>query len=315
MARFASSETCTLKRMRPLLVIIGPTASGKSDLAVSLAERYGGEVISADSRQVYRGLDRTTGKIAEEEMRGIPHHLLSVVDPGGIYSAHAFAEDASRLVREINRRGRLPVIAGGTGFYLEALLFRGATSGVSRDDLFRKKIEKKNLRSLQTDLRRLDPAAYDRIDARNPRRIIRALEVIREIGIFPPRKRVARHRYTMVGIEHDTVRLKDRIRRRLDDRFAGMTSEIKRLLDDGVDPAWLDSLGLECRHITRMLAEHIDEKTTRKNLFNAIVAYAKRQRTWWKRYPEAVWYRENEHKKMRSDLDATYGRAGGSTRT
>lgn len=301
--------------MQPLLVIIGPTASGKSDLAIDLAGRYNGEVISADSRQVYRHLNQTTGKVTKEEMRGIPHHLIDTVEPGNEYSAYDFAQDAIRSVKDIVQRGSLPIVVGGSGFYIDALLFHGSVSNVPKDDVFRRRAEKQSLRLLQTDLQQQSPNAYKRIDIENPHRLIRALEIIRSLGFLPKQKRTPRYPYTMVGITHNTVHLKDRIERRLDDRFAAMTAEIKALLDRGVDPRWLDSLGLECRHITAMLTKHTDEETTRKNLLKAIAAYAKRQRTWWKRYPEAAWYQENEYKKLRYDLDTIYTvNHSGSTR-
>ncbi|MDE0243110.1 MAG: tRNA (adenosine(37)-N6)-dimethylallyltransferase MiaA [Candidatus Kaiserbacteria bacterium] len=297
----------------PLLVIIGPTASGKSDLAVDLALRYRGEVVSADSRQVYRNLDSTTGKITGQDMRGVPHHLLDIVDPGVMHSAHDFVDRATACIQDIRSRNYLPIVAGGTGFYIEALLFHGTMSNVPRNESFRKDAEKRDLQSLQTELKQRDQHAYERTDVQNPRRLIRTLEVIRALGVFPMQQRHPRYQYHMVGIEHGMTHLRERIQRRLDDRFSAMVQEIQKHLDDGVDPTWLDNLGLECRHVVRMFTEHVDEQTTRENLFRAIVAYAKRQRTWWKRYPETVWYRENERKQLYHDLDDFF--AGGSTRT
>ena len=291
---------------RPLLVIIGPTASGKSALAVELALRYGGEIISADSRQVYQRLDEAVGKQPVAERKGVPHHLLSVVSPGEYYSAHRFVEDACSHTQELHSRGRLPIVAGGTGFYIEGLLFEGSFSAVVADPSYRASLQERDLQDLQEELKKKDAAAYERIDIRNPRRLIRALEVIRALGVFPMRKRIKRYDYHMIGITHNRPRLYERIQERLAARFSAMTGEIQSLLDDGVDPHWLDSLGLECRGITRMLTQKVSEAETREWLLRAIFAYAKRQETWFRRYPEAQWYREHEFKQLYRELDALY---------
>ena len=291
---------------QPLLVIVGTTASGKSNLAVDLALRYGGEVISADSRQVYRHLDATTGKITEAEMRGVPHYMLDVIDPGKEYSAHQFADAALPHIEAIYSRGALPIVAGGSGFYIDALLFSGTTAKVPADPAYRKAMEQKKLSALQQELKQKDSDAYDRIDVQNPRRLIRALEVIRELGIFPMRQRVRRYEYMMIGIKHGRPHLRERIAKRLDDRFAAMTEEVKALLEQGVDATWFDRTGLECRHIAATLTQHILPEETKANLLSAIFAYAKRQETWLRRYPEAHWYQEHQMGQLYHDLDVVY---------
>ena len=291
---------------QPLLVIVGTTASGKSDLAVDVALRYGGEIISADSRQVYRHLDAATGKITEVEMRGVPHYMLDVINPGEEYSAHQFADAALPHIEAIYSRGALPIVAGGSGFYIDALLFSGTTARVPADPAYRKAMEQKALSALQQELKQKDGAAYDRIDVQNPRRLIRALEVIRELGIFPMRQRVRRYEYMMIGIKHGRPHLRERIAKRLDDRFVAMTEEVKMLLGQGVDAAWFDRMGLECRHIAAMLTQHILPEETKANLLSAIFAYAKRQETWLRRYPEANWYQEHQMNQLYHDLDVMY---------
>ena len=297
----------TMEQPRPpLLVIVGTTASGKSDLAVDLALRYGGEVISADSRQVYRHLDEATGKITEQEMRGIPHHMLDTINPGEEYSAHQFADEATPCIETVYSRKRLPIIAGGSGFYIDALLFSGTTAKVPANPTYRKTMEQKELAELQQELKEKDSGAYDRIDIQNPRRLIRALEVIREIGIFPMQKRVKRYDYVMVGIKHSRPHLRERIAKRLDARFDAMTQEIKTLLKQGVDEVWFDRMGLECRHIAAMLTQNSTPEETKENLLSAIFAYAKRQENWLRRYPEARWYQENQIHNLQQDLDGIY---------
>ena len=291
----------------PLLVIVGTTASGKSDLAVEVALRYGGEVVSADSRQVYRHLDATTGKITEAEMRGVPHCMLDVINPGEEYSAHQFADEAIPYIEAMYSRGALPIVAGGSGFYIDALLFTGTTAKVPADPVYRKAMEQKDLGELQQELKQKDSNAYDRIDVRNPRRLIRALEVIRELGIFPMQKRVKRYDYVMIGIKHSRPHLRERIAKRLDARFDAMTREVKTLLAQGVDPVWFDRMGLECRHIAAMLTRHILPEETKANLLTAIFAYAKRQENWLRRYPEARWYQEHQMSQLYCDLDGVYG--------
>ncbi len=292
----------------PLLVIVGTTASGKSDLAVDLARRYNGEVISADSRQVYRHLDATTGKITKSEMCDVPHHMLDIINPGKEYSAHQFADEATPHIKAIHSRARLPIIAGGSGFYIDALLFSGTTAKVPTNPAYRKTMEQKELTELQQELKKKDHDAYDRIDIQNPRRLIRALEIIRELGVFPMQKRMKRYNYIMIGIKHSRPHLRERIAKRLDIRFDTMAEEIKTLLKQGVEEVWFSRMGLECRHIAAMLTQHISPEETKANLLNAIFAYAKRQENWLRRYPEAHWYQEHQVGQLHQDLDTTYKR-------
>ena len=290
----------------PILVIIGSTASGKSALAVDLALRYGGEVISADSRQVYRSLFYTTGKIGAEEMRGVPHHLLDVVPAGGEYSAHKFMTAATDAAESIRARGNIPVVAGGTGFYINALLYENALSDVPPDYAYREELEGTAIADLQRMLKEAAPAAYDRVDIHNPRRVIRALEIAHGGGEVREKKK--RYDRRMVGILHGREHLRERITARLDERFEPMVREVAGLLESGVSERWLDDLGLECRHIVRMLTRGISREETRANLLRAIVAYSKRQETWWRQYHDAVWFHTHEYGKLRRDLDAVYGK-------
>ena len=291
---------------KKLLVIIGSTSSGKTDLAIKCAKRYNGEVVSADSRQVFKDLNETTGKVTKEEQDGIPHHCIDIVEPGTYYSSHDFSIKAQEEIKNIQEKNKLPIIAGGTGFYIESILFSGATSIVPADPEYRSELAKKDLHNLQEELKNKDIDAYKRIDIKNPQRLIRALEIIRSIGVFPLQSRKTRYEYIMIGLTHSNSYLRDRIEKRLEARFEGMTKEIQNLIDKGIDPVWLDNLGLEARFIKRMLIDGVSKKETKERLFTATWAYAKRQQTWWNRYPEATWYHEHEIPELFKKLDSIY---------
>ena len=294
------------KKEQPLLVIVGPTASGKSDLAVACALRYGGEIISADSRQIYQSLSVTTGTIPEEEREGIPHHLLAIVACGQSYDAHQFQDAAIDCVTTIRSKGALPIVAGGTSFYIHALLFKNALSGVPVNKELRQRLQGKSAEELCLMLEEKDQQTCMRIDTKNPHRLMRALEIVAAQGSVLPQEEELRYKHVMVGIRYSRPALRERIIRRIDNRFDTIVLEIQKALDAGVDPAWLDSLGMECRHIKRMLVDGISKEETHENLVRATVAYAKRQETWLKRYPAIHWFSSNEQKAMYQLLDGMY---------
>ena len=292
----------------PMLVIIGSTATGKSDVAVDIALKYGGEIISADSRQVFKHLNHTTGKIDKKEMKGVPHHLLDIVEPGESYTVHDFVETVTKVIQDIYSRGSFPILVGGTGFYIEAILFEGFLPEVPRNEIYRKQIEGKETEELLKEIEERDKETFERIDKKNHRRVIRALEIIRNLGKVPKQNKLKRYNYQIIGCMYPMAQLKKRIEERLDLRFEKMIIEINTLLERGITSSWLDSIGLECRHISYMLTKDITREETHKNLLRAILAYAKRQNTWWKRYPEAKWFYAHEHKKMCQFLDTLYKR-------
>lgn len=288
-----------------LLVIIGATASGKSDLAVLCAQKYNGEIISADSRQVYKHLNATTGKITAPEMQGISHYMLDIAEPGSTFTVYDFQEQALQHIEDILKRGKLPIIVGGTGFYIEALLYDNTISQVPADLAYREELAKKDITELQKRLQEHSPEAYDRIDIENPRRLTRALEIIKALGTFPVTKKDKRYDYVMIGIKHSRPKLRERIELRLEKRFPEIIKEIDSLLNQSTPPAWFNAMGLECRHIANMLRNNVSEEQTKKNLMKAIFAYAKRQETWWRRYDEAKWFRENEFPQLFNYLRRT----------
>ena len=291
-----------------VLVITGPTASGKSDMGVLLAKRYNGEIISADSRQVYKKLDIGSGKITTQEMQGVPHHLLDVAEPGTTYTAHMFTEDALRAVEDVLERGKLPIIVGGTAFYIDSLLCDGGTAGVPIDTELRDSLEKKDTETLAKELQEKDKEAYERVDIKNPRRLVRALEVIQKLGAFKQKKRTPRFNATVIGMHYKRNEMRDIIAKRLDKRWDGMVEEVQDLLRIGITPTWLQGLGLEYRHITRMLTTDADKEEVQKTLAGAILAYAKRQERWWNKNPDIQWFHPTQEKEIYKHLDTVYKR-------
>src|SRR3989344_1418232 len=174
-----------MQKKQKILVLVGPTSSGKSALAVELARKFGGEVISADSRQVYRGLDIGTGKITKREMRGIRHHLLDITSPKNTFTAHDFSLRARRAIEDIARRGKLPIVVGGTGFYIDVLVGRTGLPDVPINPVLRARLEKKTAEELFAMLKKRDFKRARNIDSRNKRRLIRALEIVSSLGRVP----------------------------------------------------------------------------------------------------------------------------------
>lgn len=276
----------------PVLVVTGPTATGKSALAVKLAKQRNGEVISADSRQVYKGLDIGTGKITKREMQGVPHHLLDVCSPKRVFTAHDFVRLGREAIVDIHARGKLPIICGGTGFYIDALLGRVSLAEVGRDDALREKLATKTAAQLFALLGRRDPqraTAMDTPSERNNKvRLIRALE----IALSPAQKSafgaIAKNT-DMYDVEWHYVDRSDAVlKRRIHDRLvarmkAGMVPEAKRLHAQGLSWKRMEALGLEYRYLSRYLRGSITRAQLREILEREIWHYAKRQRAWWRR--------------------------------
>lgn len=286
-----------------IIVVLGPTASGKSDLAVGIAANFEGEVISADSRQVYRGLDIGSGKITTEEMRGIPHHLLSKISPSSVFTASDFAHLAGKAVENILERKKLPVICGGTGFYINALLYGDSFSSVPPNPKLRKEFEDFKTEELAEKLSVLDPDRFASIDSKNRVRLIRALEIVLQTG-NPAPKRITTSKYDTlkIGILWEKEELDRRIEIRLDRRLElGMTEEVRRLKypEKGRGLSWkrLYELGLEYRFISLHLKGELDYDEMRQKLLTAIRQYSRRQMTWFKRDKEIIWLKPNELEK------------------
>ncbi len=285
-----------------IIVVLGPTASGKSDLAVNIAERFGGEVVSADSRQVYRGLNLGSGKIAANKMRGVPHHLLDVASPKSIFTAARFQKLAEKAIAEITGRGKLPVVCGGTGLYIDALVGGWTIPEVPPRPELRKKLEQKTAEELFALLRRLDPRRAKNIDRFNRRRLVRALEIALTTGkAVPALRKTPPYNALKIGVAFPPEELKKRIRLRLRQRLRQrMIGEVKKLRRGGLSWKRLDDLGLEYRWISRYLRGFLAKKEMEETLEKEIVKYAKRQMTWFKRDREIVWFSPAEINPVRS---------------
>jgi len=295
--------------MQKVVVIVGTNASGKSGLAVTLAKKYNGEVISADSRQVYRGLDIATGKITPEEMQNVPHHLLDVVEVHTRYSAADFVRDAQDAIADIVARGKLPIIAGGTGFYIDALLY-DILPHVQPDDALRLELEQREVSDLFNELLALNPQRAHDLHNKNEhtlkRRIIRAIEVARA-GSNKKVSPTPRYDVLWLGILRDKEELVARIEKRTDERLAnGMIEEAKRLVERGVSYERLVELGLEYKHLADYMRGDITLHELRERIIVSDRQYAKRQRTWFKKNKHIHWLRPHELPEVAEKLTATF---------
>ena len=281
---------------RFILVIVGPTASGKSALAVKLALKLNGEVISADSRQVYRGLDIGTGKISRAEMCDIPHHLLDVANPKQQFSVALYKELAEKAVKEIQSRHKLPIICGGTGLYISALTDNLSIPDVPPDPKLRKNLIRKSAMELFEMLKKLDAARARKIDKMNPRRLIRAIEIAKsKNNAKMPRSRTSQGSstsYILIGLLPERKEIRENISNRLSSRLKkGLVNEARRLHARGLSWKRMEELGLEYRYLSRYLRGQINKEEMLKKLETEIWRYAKRQMTWFKRDRHIKWFR------------------------
>lgn len=290
---------------QPLIILTGPTASGKTALSVELAKRIGGEIISADSMQVYRHMDVGSAKVTKEEMCGIPHHLIDVLDPKDAFNVVVFQQLAKSAMEEIYQNGHIPIIAGGTGFYIQALLYDIDFTENDSDMEYRRHLEKlaadQGADVLHTMLRQVDPESADAIHANNIKRVIRALEFYEKTG-----RKISEHNEEERGkdspynfayyvLNMDRKILYDRIDRRVDLMFEhGLEAEVLRLKDMGCtrDMVSMQGLGYKevldylCGEISLAEASYIIKRDTRH--------FAKRQLTWFKREKDVTWINQDD---------------------
>ena len=285
--------------MTKAVAVVGPTATGKSALALALAEAFGGEIVACDSTAVYRGIDIGTDKLPVHEQRGIPHHLVDVADPGEIYSAARYAADASAAIRAIHTRGKLPILAGGTGLYYRALV-RGLFPGPERDVILRARLERvadrRGVAALHRWLTRVDAESAHRILPGDRKRMIRALEVYLLTGrtltahFAETRSPIAGVQVVTVGLTLPREVLRERVARRVESQFArGLVTEVQRLLDAGLPPAAHALSGLVYRQVVEMLRGVRGEADTRELIVRENIRYAKRQLIWFRKEPNVRW--------------------------
>ena len=283
-----------------ILTIVGPTASGKTRLAVELARRFNGEVVSCDSMQIYRTMDIGTAKPTAEEMQGIPHHMLDVADPEENYSAARYVEQASACVDDILARGKLPIVAGGTGLYRDALLAGrtfAAFSGKFRGTL-EQRAANGELPALYQELQQIDPARAEKLHPADEKRIIRALEVWYETGktitqhdeeskLQPPR-----YESVSIGLSFvDRADMWERIDRRVDEMMAaGLVEEVRSLLERGVPPTCTAMQAIGYKEMAAALLEGRPPEEGAEEIKLRSRQYAKRQLTWFRRDPAIHWF-------------------------
>jgi tRNA dimethylallyltransferase len=287
--------------MKPLVVaVLGPTATGKSALALAIAERYGGEIVNCDSTAVYRGFDIGTDKIAPGDRRGIPHHLIDIADPTDDYTAARYARDAAAAIRDIQARGRLPILAGGTGFYFRALT-RGLFPGPGADAALRRRLEsiaeRRDVTFLHRLLRKVDPESALRIQSRDLKRLVRALEVFFLTG-RPLTAHFADTQSPIPDVEVLAIALRlpaeaisARVTRRVDEQFGrGLLDEIRALLAGGVPETARPFGGLVYRQAMEHLRGVRDEPSTKALIAQENRRYARRQLIWFRKEPNLGWF-------------------------
>lgn len=274
-----------------ILVILGPTASGKSDLAVKLAQKFDGEIVSADSRQVYKGLDIGSGKIGARNMRGIPHHMLDIISPKKTLTVEEFKLAAIRAIDDILLRGKLPIICGGSGFYIQAIVDNTIFPEVPPNIQLRSKLEKIPSEKLLAKLKKIDPRRAKEMDPHNKRRIIRAIEITTAIGKVPKIKSDPKYKALLIGIRTSPNILREKIHVRLLYRIKkGMVDEAKKLRRSGLSVGRMEALGLEYRYLSRYLSRKVSKERMLIELENEIWKFARRQITWFKRDRRIKWF-------------------------
>jgi tRNA dimethylallyltransferase len=300
-----------------IIVILGQTSTGKSDFAVEVAKEVGGEIISADSRQVYRGMDLGTGKITKKEMRGVPHYLLDIASPKRIFSVSDFQKQAQKKIKEIEKRparpplsgaggGKIPIICGGTGFYIDSITNGTIFPEVPPNKKLREQLSKKSAEQLFKILKKLDGERAKNIDKNNGVRLIRAIEIAKALGKVPVLKlnktsmdtnsamaefvSMPRFKILKIGLTLPPEILKERIRTRLLARIKkGMIKEVDNLHKNGVSWKRMNVLGLEYRYVSLYLQGKMNKEEMIEKLNTEIWHFAKRQKTWFKRDPNIIW--------------------------
>ncbi len=275
-----------------MIVICGPTATGKSDLAVALALHLGNaEILSTDSRQIYKKLDLGTGKITSEEMHGVPHHMLDTVNPDQTYTADFFIKDSKKVIDDIYSRGNIPILCGGTGLYIDSIVHDIHFPDVPINQTLRTELETKNTEELLSIFKKLNKEQPHNVDLKNKRKIIRAIEILTELGSIPPLEKKDIYDVVYIGLDGADDVLKDKIKKRIDRRLEqGMIEESEQLLQQGIlTYERMQQLGLEYAYTSKYLQKEITLEQFKEQLFYAIWHYAKRQRTWFRKNKSIHW--------------------------
>ena len=276
---------------RKIVVILGPTASGKSALAVKLAQKIKGEIVSADSRQVYKGLDIGSGKIKKKEMGSVPHYCIDIVSPKKIFTVVDFKKCANKAIEDIFAKNKTPIIVGGTGLYIQAIVDNVVLPEVKPNWKLRKKLEKKTTEEMFRALEKLDPERAKNIDAKNPRRLIRAIEIAKIIGKVPNLDiQCPSWEALQVGIKLPDEILKENIEKRIKKMLKnGLIAETKKLKNSGLSWKRIYELGFEYKYPALFLQNKISKEEMLEKIILENWQYVKRQMTWFKRDKRIEW--------------------------
>ena len=296
-----------------IIVIVGPNASGKSDLAIKIAKEFNGEIISADSRQVYKGMNIGTGKVPKDQSsnknlyfyNGIRHYLLDVCSPQKTFTVTEYQKLAQKAIKNILKQNKLPIICGGTGFYIDATIYNYKFPPVKPNKVLRKKLEQISKEELLEKLKKLDSHYAQKIDIYNKRKLIRAIEIATALKKpIPPLYKDSLYDVLKIGVWRKPEELKKRIEKRLLKRLdEGMIEEIKNLHQKGISYQKLYNFGLEYRYVSLYLQNKITYEKMIEELKSKIWQYARRQKTWFKKDKEIHWISTiNEAKKLVKDF-------------
>ncbi|MDO7904952.1 tRNA (adenosine(37)-N6)-dimethylallyltransferase MiaA [Paenibacillus sp. JX-17] len=282
-----------------LLVLVGPTAIGKTRMSIELAREFNCEIISGDSMQVYRHMDIGTAKIKPEEMQGIPHHLIDIHEPDFPFSVAAFQEECRRLIPEITQRGKLPFIVGGTGLYVESVCYEFQFSEVGADDDYRRELEQFALehgaQALHDRLRTIDPTSANRLHPNDQRRVIRAMEIYHVSGTtlssqLAAQKKESPYDLCLIGLTMDRQMLYNRIEDRIDEMLQqGLVEEVASLLERGVKTEYISMQGLGYKEIAAYLQGSVSYEASVEWLKRDTRRYAKRQLSWFRHMKDIHW--------------------------
>lgn len=295
---------------KKIIVICGPTTVGKSALAIKLAKRFNGEIISADSRQIYKGMNIGTGKVTKKEMTGVPHFMLDIANPKKRFTVAEFQKMGKEKIESILSREKTPIICGGTGFYISALIDGINFPEVPPNPKLRAELEKKTAEQLYAILKKLDPKRAEAIDWKNKRRVARAIEIAKALGkvpfveVRPPQTcggltstGLQPYKTLWIGIKLPKEELKNKIKIRLFQRLKqGMVAEAKKLHKNGLSWRRMEEFGLEYRYLAKYLNNKISKEQMTNELETEIWHYARRQMTWFRRDKRIKWFAPDKYK-------------------
>ena len=282
-----------------VIVICGPTASGKTALSIELAKKINGEIISSDSMQIYKYMDIGTAKTTQEEMQGIKHYLLDFVEPSQRYSVAEFKKDAEKAIEEILQKGKTPIIVGGTGLYVDSLIYGIEYQTIEFDEQYRKqleeRVEKEGLETLYNEAKKIDPQAIEKISANDKKRILRILEIYKATGKnkteqeLESRKNGVKYDYKVFAINMDREKLYERINKRVDIMIEnGLIEEVEKLLEKYKEfPTAMQGLGY--KEVVEYLQGKVSKEEMIENIKRETRRYAKRQLTWFRKNKQTIW--------------------------